>query len=161
MVLIFEQQMQHSYRGSSGSSPLSLSHIMEGKRVGSCLTLHSNTAMLFLWTTLYPGCVRIRVGSVEREKMKQIFSPTFPILLLPLFLHSFSILQIHWFKLDKFNLAFTHLSLPGKRDSLCCQDCLRPCRCICHCLVTEPHWSLRYRFYEWCTSRHPVCSGCL
>lgn len=48
---------------SSGSSPLSLSQVMVGMRDGSCLTLHSNAALMPLWTTLYSGCLRMRVGS--------------------------------------------------------------------------------------------------
>lgn len=56
------------YLSSSGSSPLSLSQVMMGMRVGSCLTLHSKAALMPLWTTLYSGCFRIRVGSnVERK----------------------------------------------------------------------------------------------
>lgn len=57
------------YLSSSGSSPLSFSQVMVGMRVGSCLTLHSNAALIPLWTTLYSGCFSIRVGSgVERER---------------------------------------------------------------------------------------------
>lgn len=48
---------------SSGSSPSSLSQVMVGTSEGSCFTLHSNTTDLPLWTTLYSGCFRIRVGS--------------------------------------------------------------------------------------------------
>ena len=52
---------------SSGSSPLSLSQVMVGMRDGSCLTLHSNEALMPLWTTLYSGCLRMRVGSGRRN----------------------------------------------------------------------------------------------
>lgn len=51
------------YLSSSGNSLLSLSHVVVRTRVGSCLTLHSNAALIPIWTILYSGCFRIRVGS--------------------------------------------------------------------------------------------------
>lgn len=60
------------YLSSSGSSPLSLSQVMVGMRVGSCLTVHSNAALIPLWTTLYSGCFRIRVGSERTRKARVV-----------------------------------------------------------------------------------------
>lgn len=50
---------------SSGSSPSSLSQVVVGTSVGSCFTLQSNTTEPPLWTTLYSGWFRMRVGSDE------------------------------------------------------------------------------------------------
>lgn len=63
--------------------------------------------------------------------------------------------------INKFNLDFTHLSLAGGRDSLCCQDCLMLYKCTCRCSVAEQHWSLKYRSYECGTSHCSGCSDCL
>lgn len=55
---------------SSGSSPSFFSHVIVGKSEGSCFTLHSKSTFPFLWTTLYSGCFRIRVGSGKRRVWK-------------------------------------------------------------------------------------------
>lgn len=47
---------------------------MVGMRVGSCLTVHSNAALIPLWTTLYSGCFRIRVGSETARKAHVVTS---------------------------------------------------------------------------------------
>lgn len=47
---------------------------MVGMRVGSCLTVHSKAALIPLWTTLYSGCFRIRVGSETTRKAHVVTS---------------------------------------------------------------------------------------
>lgn len=73
LIFCFKQQasrkktspdIKSSDLSSSGSSPSSLSQVIVGMSEGSCFTVHSNTTDRPLWTSLYSGCFRIRVGSV-------------------------------------------------------------------------------------------------